>query len=153
MAAIDPDGLAKRATFLFMAEGKACSEAMLLAAAEALDIESDLIPYIATGFAGGMGMRGNTCGTLAGAIMAAGLAAMRAEPNVVRRKERAIAAAARIEDRFSQRFGATDCRTLSGLDLTTREGMAALHAGVKAETCQPLVEEGARILAEEIRKT
>lgn len=151
MAAIDPDGLAKRAAFLFMAEGKACSEAMLLAAAEALEIESDLIPDIATGFAGGMGMRGNTCGVVAGAIMAVSLAASRAEPDVVKKKGRAIAAAARTEEQLSRRFGATDCRTLCGLDLTTSEGLAALRSGIKAEKCKPLVEQGARILAGQLR--
>ena len=45
-------------------EGWLCSEAVLQALAEALNVSSELIPRIATGFAAGIGRSGEVCGAV-----------------------------------------------------------------------------------------
>ena len=54
-------------------EGWLCSESVLQALAAALNVSSELIPRIATGFAAGMGRSGETCGAISGAILGLGL--------------------------------------------------------------------------------
>ncbi len=39
-----------------MEQGFSCSESVLLAASQRLGIESEIVPHIATGFSGGMGL-------------------------------------------------------------------------------------------------
>ena len=63
---IDPDDVAQRATYYFVEKRKTCSEACLMAGAEALGIESPLLPEIAIAFAGGIGMQGDVCGAVPG---------------------------------------------------------------------------------------
>jgi hypothetical protein len=46
-----------------------CSEAVLMALAKCLGVESKLIPKIATGFGAGIGRQGEVCGALSGAVM------------------------------------------------------------------------------------
>ena len=50
-----------------------CCESVLLALAEYLGVESDLIPRIATGVGAGFSLNGLTCGAISGAAMAIGL--------------------------------------------------------------------------------
>ncbi|MCD6529346.1 C_GCAxxG_C_C family protein [Candidatus Bathyarchaeota archaeon] len=47
-----------------------CCESVLLALAEYLGVESDLIPKIATGIGAGFSLNGFTCGSISGAAMA-----------------------------------------------------------------------------------
>lgn len=46
-----------------------CCESVLLALAEYLGVESDLIPKIATGIGAGFSLNGFTCGSISGAAM------------------------------------------------------------------------------------
>lgn len=50
-----------------------CCESVLLALAEYLGVESELIPRIATGIGAGFSLNGFTCGSISGATMAIGL--------------------------------------------------------------------------------
>jgi len=54
-------------------KGFHCSEAVLIAMAEYMGINSDLIPKIATGFGGGIAGTGSVCGALIGGVMAIGI--------------------------------------------------------------------------------
>ena len=45
-----------------------CAESVLQAIAESLDIRSDLIPRIATGFCSGVARTGGMCGAVSGAV-------------------------------------------------------------------------------------
>ena len=53
---------------------------------------------------------------------------------------------------FEKEYGCTDCRKLSGLDLTTVEGRKKLMASVKADRCSKLVAFGARTLAKSLQE-
>ena len=61
--------------------GYFCAESVLLAMAEHLDVHSDLIPRIATGFCSGISRTGGMCGVVSGAIMGLDLVAGRSSPS------------------------------------------------------------------------
>ena len=47
-----------------------CSESVLLAISDLLNVRSELVPKIATGFGAGIGGQGEVCGAVSGAILA-----------------------------------------------------------------------------------
>lgn len=149
-AVTDADALADRAVFHFMEGNRTCSEALLLAGAEALGVRSPLVPDIALGMAGGMGLLGKTCGAVTASIMVLSLAAGRKEKDEKKKRMLAFNTAASLQKRFAEKFKTTDCRKLCGLDLTTPKGRKALQERVRAETCRPIIAACAKMLAEEL---
>ncbi|MGD8239065.1 MAG: C-GCAxxG-C-C family protein [Armatimonadota bacterium] len=148
--AIDADKMARSAYEHFIPGGLSCCEAMALIGCEALGIESELIPDIALGLAGGIGFQGKTCGCVTGAALVLSLAVAAQESEYPQKKMRTLQATARLYKKFEETFGTTQCRALCGLDLTTPEGRKALMAGVKERKCSPLVQATARMLAKEL---
>ena len=80
--------------------------------------------------------------------MVLSLAVAADEPDYPKKKTRVLKAVGSLCKRFEEEFGTTECRKLSGLDLTTPEGREVLKQRVKAETCRGYVDTCARILAE-----
>lgn len=149
---IDPEEVARRATYYFVEKGRTCSEACLKSGADALGIEDSLLPDIAIAFAGGIGMQGDVCGAVAGCVMAMSLAAAQKTKDYPEQKKLAVPAAARLYREFAARCGSSRCADICGLDLTTQEGVSRLMAGVRNEKCTPAVAEAARLLGEELRQ-
>ena len=110
-----------------------CCESVLLALVEYLGVESDLVPKIATGVGAGFSLNGLTCGSISAATMAIGLKYGRksSEENpqaTWKRVDKFIAA-------FKDRWGATTCRELTGLDVKTAEGMREYLQSVHDYAC------------------
>ncbi len=78
-ATVDPDELAQAAVRHFLPGKLTCGEALLKAGCEALGVRSDLVPDVALGLAGGVGLQGKTCGCVTGPAMVLGLAVGRQE--------------------------------------------------------------------------
>jgi len=97
-----------------------CSESVLLAVSSWLDIQSELIPKIATGFGAGIGGRGLVCGAVSGGVMALGLRFGRDE--VKETTVRPYWFARELLECFEKEFSSVICRELTGCDLTTEEG-------------------------------
>jgi C_GCAxxG_C_C family probable redox protein len=105
---------------------------------------------MASGFGGGIGGSGATCGALVGAVMAVGLVKGRDSTDGDRAAAGAISR--RIHDAFEEEMGSTACRELTGLDLTTSEGAKQFGSGdVPAQVCRPAVELAERLALEELR--
>lgn len=100
--------------------GLFCAEAVLLAMARRLGVDSPLIPRIASGLCSGMARSGQTCGALSGAVLGMGLAGGRDDGEALIGD--AYGLAKPLVMRFEQRFGATSCPDLLGCDLNTPEG-------------------------------
>ena len=127
------DRMATSAREHFLAGKRTCCESILMAGCETLDIKSALVPDIALGLAGGVGLQGDTCGVLTSAAMVVSLAIARKETEYAAKMKRTVQAAGRVHAEFKRQFGSTYCRTLCGLDLTTEEGRKKLAERVKAE--------------------
>jgi len=98
-----------------------CSEAVLMALAECLGVESKLIPRIATGFGAGVGREGEVCGALSGAVMGLGLKFGRDVPGFTVDGRRPYWYATELAKGFKELHGHLRCRDLLGLDLTDPE--------------------------------
>jgi C_GCAxxG_C_C family probable redox protein len=98
----------------------------LLAVCQELGIESPIIPRIATAFGGGIGGMGIVCGAVVGAVMAIGLVHGREE--TWQPRERAYQLAQELCRRFEEEMGSTCCRELTGMDLSTPEGLKQFYA-------------------------
>jgi C_GCAxxG_C_C family probable redox protein len=99
--------------------GVFCAEAVLqVVNARAPHPMPDDVVRLGTGFCGGMGGAGCSCGALAGGVMAVGLLAGR--NSLDEPWEPSYYPAHELHDRFRRTFGATCCRTivrpLGGLD-------------------------------------
>ncbi len=129
-----------------------CSESILWAGCDCLGIKSDLVPDIALGLAGGIGLQGETCGVLTGSAMVLSLAMAAKETDYKKKKMGTLQAVGRMRKAFAQKFNHADCRSLCGLDLTTPEGRKELMGHVKADTCAKYVRAGAELLALELNK-
>lgn len=132
------------------ASGLYCAESVLLAMADEMGVESELLPRIATAFCSGMGRMSGTCGALTGAMMGLGLGMGRSDPGGS--VQPTYAATQRLIREFEQAFGARDCHLLLGCDLNTPEGQAtfksqklgrrcAMYTGAAAEIAARLVAE------------
>jgi C_GCAxxG_C_C family probable redox protein len=116
-----------------------------------LGIENPIIPRIATAFGGGMGGVGSVCGAVVGAVRAIGLAHGREEPSQSR--DRAYELTRQVYQGFQQEMGSTICRELTGLDLTTPEGVKELFAtGVAMRVCLRAGSTGYRLALAAIRE-
>ena len=105
----------------------------MLAVADALGIESVLLPQVATPFCSGMSRMCGTCGALTGAVMGVGLALGRSEPT--QSTQPSYTASQRLIREFEQEFGARDCHVLLGCDLNTQEGQAMFRENHLGERC------------------
>jgi len=149
---IDPDKLSKTAYQQFIPGKLTCCESILMAGCEALDIKSDLVPDIALGLAGGIGLQGKTCGVITGCAMVLSLAIAQREKEYPKKMMATLQAAGRIYEAFKEQVGSTECRTLCKLDLTKPEDRKKLQEGVKEQTCTKFVQVGSELLAKELEK-
>ncbi len=133
----------KRSRELFNT-GYYCAESVLMAIAESRDIQSDLIPRIATGFCSGMARTGGQCGAVSGAMMGIGLATGR--QSATETVDRNYTLIQELMRRFEKQFGSTNCRMLLGCDLGTAEGQQTFQAQHLIQHCFEYVE-GATVIA------
>jgi C_GCAxxG_C_C family probable redox protein len=97
-----------------------------LAVAEKHDIQSDIIPAIASGFCGGMSRTAGLCGALVGGIMALGVVYGRNSSADSPKKIYTLSE--RLVRDFEKKFGSRNCSDLLGCDISTREGEAVFEA-------------------------
>jgi len=152
MRNIDPARLFEAAYEQFIPGKLTCCESILMAGCAALGVKNDLVPDIALGLAGGIGLQGKTCGVITGCAMVLSLAIAQKEKEYVKKKMATLQAVARLYNAFEERVGSTECRTLCGLDLTTPEGRKRLQESVNKQTCTRFVEVGSELLAMELQR-
>jgi C_GCAxxG_C_C family probable redox protein len=99
---------------------------VLLAVAEKYNIESDIIPGIASGFCGGMSRTAGLCGALAGGVMALGILYGRKSSEDSPKKIYALSE--RLVRDFEDHLGSRNCSEILGCDISTRKGEAEFKA-------------------------
>lgn len=114
----------------------------------------DARPALALG--GGIGHAGDVCGAVNGAAVAIGQLVADHEPDLQAAKLLARQLALAYYRDFEARFGAVDCRSLIGIDISTEEGFQQYMTGtLKPERCNALVIYAVQRLlplAEEVRQ-
>jgi C_GCAxxG_C_C family probable redox protein len=130
-------------------EGYSCSQAILVAHAEALGLPRQTALRIASGFGGGMGRLAETCGAVTGSVMVLGLRYGGVAAADREAKEQTYARVQEFVSRFQARCGATTCRKLLGCDISTPEGLQqAQDQGLTVTLCPQFVLAAAEVLEE-----
>lgn len=110
---------------------------------ESKNIHSDIIPKISSGFCGGIARTSGICGAVSGAIMALSLFFGRSSPK--EQIDQCYAAVQKLKGIFESKFGSTNCKQLTGIDLGTEEGLLRFLSENKREQCRDFVEEATRL--------
>ena len=97
-----------------------------MAVAEKHNIQSDIIPGIASGFCGGMSRTAGLCGALVGGVMALGILYGRKSSEDSPKKIYALSE--RLVRDFEDHLGSRNCSEILGCDISTREGEAEFKA-------------------------
>jgi len=117
-----------------------------------METENDVIPRIASAFAGGIGNTGTVCGAVVGAVMAIGLE--RGQADTMEEMLGNLAVAREFRCRFEAEMGDIRCRELTGLDLSTEEGMKQLmNSDTSQDVCFPAVGAAYRLVVDLLRET
>ncbi len=116
------------------------------------EIENEIIPRIASCFAGGIGNTGAVCGAVSGAVMAIGL--IRERGKTMEESLRTLGVAREFRERFEAEMGSIICRELTGADLTTREGIEEFMASDTPKTvCFPAVATSFRLVMDLLQES
>lgn len=135
----------KSAEELF-SSGLFCAESVVLAIAKAQNLDSELLPKLATAFCSGMSRTCGTCGALTGAIMGVSLAFGRstAEEPV----QPSYLATQQLIRAFEEEFGSRECKALlGGCNLSTPEGQTTYKDQKLSQRCQHITGKAAEIAA------
>jgi C_GCAxxG_C_C family probable redox protein len=129
-------------------EGYNCSQAVFSAYAEQLGLDEETALKIASGFGGGMGRLGKTCGAVTGAFMVLGLRYGRSSPDQAT-KERVYARIQEFAERFNARNSSLSCKGLLGVDISTPGGHElARKKQLFTTACPRFVRDAAEVLDE-----
>ena len=125
-------------------QGFLCSQAVLAAFAEELELSEQQALKLGACFGGGM-CKGEVCGACTGALMVLGLKYGQCEPGADSRIKSNYATV-RFLEQFSNENGSYMCRDLLGCDLTTQKGKEfALEHDLFSEFCPKMVVSAAKI--------
>jgi C_GCAxxG_C_C family probable redox protein len=123
-----------------------------LAVCQEFGIKNDIIPRIASCFGGGIGNTGAVCGAVAGAVMAIGLKKERGD--TMEDWFRLSAVAQEFRRRFEAEMGTINCRELTGMDLTTPDGIKQLmDSNIPQKVCFPAVGAAYRLVLDLLKET
>ena len=125
-----------------------CSQLVAGEMAEKLGYDREQTMRLAAPFGGGM-FCGETCGAVAGGVMAIGMKYGHCNPGDVKQNELCIKKTAQFLEKFKARHGATRCRDLLGYDLSEEGALEkAFAAGRIKEVCPGFVLNSLELLGE-----
>lgn len=128
-------------------EGFNCAQAILATYGGDFGLERERALRMAAAFGAGMGMRGEVCGAVTGALMVLGLRHGYTETTDKGAKGRTYGLVRDWTARFQAEHGSILCRELLGCDLATEEGLAtARRERYFTERCPRFVRTAAEIL-------
>ncbi len=132
-----------RALGLF-ASGFNCAESVFLVLSDRLSKRGKsctcAVPCVATGFGGGIGRSGSTCGALSGVVLAIGLAVNHDKAVDVEKKYKVYDLVAKVVTDFERKFGSSLCTTLIGFNLRDKEERLRYHSQrVQDKMCSKFV--------------
>ena len=102
-------------------QGYNCAESIFVAFNQilSLNLDKDLL-RLTSGFGGGFGHAGCSCGALTGSIMVIGALKGRTTPDIAAR-EQVYDLAGKFHDAFEERFSSTCCRALNPYPFDTQD--------------------------------
>ena len=132
----------------YFENGCNCSQAVLMAYAEELDIDKDIVQRVAVTFGGGMSKAGKTCGCLSGALMVLGMKYGVKSAEIISKRIESYKQGGKFIKLFNEKFGATDCKDLIKLDLNNKSDMEKAQKNVFGSRCKSMVGSTVELLEE-----
>lgn len=130
-------------------EGCNCSQAILWTYGEPFGLSRAAALRLASGFGGGMGRMGDTCGAVTGAFMVLGLQSGPTTAKDDKAKEKTYQRVRQFAERFKAHNGSLVCRDLIGCDISSPEGLQqAKQQKLFSTICAKLVQDAAELLEE-----
>ncbi len=130
-------------------DGFSCSQAILSTYGSEFRLEREIALKIATGFGGGIGRLGKTCGVISGAVMVIGLKYGNFKKGDNQTKEKTYEHVREFINRFETLNGSIVCNELLDCDINTPEGLKnAINKKVFKTICPNLVRTASEILEE-----
>jgi C_GCAxxG_C_C family probable redox protein len=99
-----------------------CAQTVLGSYCSDYGLDQDLALKIASGFGGGMGRFGRTCGAISGALMVIGLKYGMGANDPLEFKEKTYQIVREFSNRFQEIHGSVICKELLECDINTPEG-------------------------------
>lgn len=124
--------------------GYGCAEAVLMAVAEYKNIQSELIPKIATGLCGGVSKTNGMCGAVSGGVLA--ISMIYGRNKMEDSRDELITKSQTFVNLFTTKFGDVGCTTLSGCDLSTDHGIQKFDKENVHSKCRKFVGEATKIV-------
>jgi C_GCAxxG_C_C family probable redox protein len=115
-------------------------------------IADSLLPKLATGFGGGIGLKGSLCGALIGSVMAIGMKLGRTNPKDRDAALKVYEKCREFLDRFEKEFGNKDCYPITGYHLDNPDEMKQWLKSGGREKCSEIVRKTAQMLCDFIKK-
>lgn len=149
MAKVNIEERVEAAKGLFQ-KGYNCAQSVVMAYADIIGEEPEVLAKIAASFGGGMGRLREVCGTVSGMSLLAGWFEPCPTATDAEAKRRNYALVQQFAETFRQQNGAIVCRTLLGLDRVKDEPTPAPRTAeyYRKRPCKELVGDAARIVAE-----
>ncbi|MCU7800342.1 MAG: C-GCAxxG-C-C family protein [gamma proteobacterium symbiont of Lucinoma myriamae] len=133
--------------------GLNCSQSIIAQYAEHYQLDLATACKLATGFGGGMGRMGGTCGALTGAYLVLGLEYGSENSFQKDKKNQTYDKIQDFTKKFEQKNGACQCWELLGCDISTVEGFQqAKEQGLTKNKCPGFVKNAVDILEDIINK-
>ncbi|MCW8929766.1 MAG: C-GCAxxG-C-C family protein [Gammaproteobacteria bacterium] len=133
--------------------GLNCSQSVIAQYADKYQLDLATACKLATGFGGGMGRMGNTCGALTGAYLVLGLEYGSESATEKHKKDQTYEKIQNFTQQFEQRNGSCNCRDLLGCDISTPEGyLQAKEQGFTRSKCPGFVKNAVDILDDMMNK-
>ena len=140
---MDSDGARTLARDLFLDDANTygCAEVTFVVLKEAYALADAGASGAAMALNGGIAYSGGTCGAITGAALAVGMLEEQRHEDHREAKRAARETVAEAMREFEAAFGATTCRALTGMDLSTEEGHRVfLASGAWREGCMRQIE-------------
>ena len=129
--------------------GFGCAESVLIATSESMNIKSELIPRIASGFCGGVANTNGMCGAVNGAIMAINIIHGRDRHD--ESKDMNYQKVQQFIEKFESKFDSISCPVLTGCDLSIEEGQQKFNKNNIHQKCANYTGEATRMVLEIIQ--
>ncbi len=142
----------ERAMHLFL-EGYNCSQSVVLAYADLLEMDAETLAKSTSSFGGGMGRLREVCGAVSGMFMVAGFLYGYSDPGDYAAKSEHYARIQELASLFEQKNGSIVCRELLGLDHKRDQSEPSKRSGeyYRKRPCAQLVGDAAQIFEEYVR--
>ena len=126
-----------------------CSQAVLSVFAPELGLDKSTALKIATGFGGGIGHLGQTCGAVTGAVMVISLKSGLSLPSTYQSNQKVYDIVGHLADEFKKKHGSIMCWKLIGVDFNDPQAYReARRKNLFYETCPKFVRDAVEIVEE-----